>query len=103
MLDFIVPSISFELLNYLFIYSHGHPYSAEVLKAGKRLIESTASHLALLVESITNLTVKAGNDRTQTIINIVQFFFEELLEKESFEPHQIETIIKTTIAKYYNT
>jgi hypothetical protein len=71
-----------------------------VLKAGKRLVESTASHLALLVESITSLTMKADNEKTQTIINIVQFFFSQLLDSENFDGPQIEALIKTSVSKY---
>lgn len=54
MLDHIIPFISFELLEFIYTYSHDHSFSSEVLKAGKRLVESTASHLALLIESITS-------------------------------------------------
>lgn len=43
--------------------------------------------------------MKADTEKTKQIISIVHFFFEELLDGESFEAKQIEALIKTSVSK----
>lgn len=49
MLEWIISSIASSLIKYLKTYSEGYSFSPDVLKAGKRLIESVASHLMSVI------------------------------------------------------
>lgn len=88
MLESIIPHISVNLVRYLQRYSEGHVFSPDVLKSGMRLIESVASYLMPLVQS---LTLGMKNDE------LVDFFFVSLLSRD-FDPHLVVSLTKAAIS-----
>lgn len=77
MVELIMPSISIQLITYLKKYADHHQFGMEVLKAGKRLLESITSYLSLVTQA---LSAHLAN------VQLIHFLFDRLIiGKESYD------------------